>query len=354
MSPSSDRNRELEVLLEYLKDSRGFDFRGYKRSSLMRRINKRMGDVQIDSYADYHGYLEANTAEAERLIDAILINVTGFFRDPDTWSYVQEEVIPGLVAHKDVAEPIRVWSAGCASGEEAYTLAIILAEALGADEFRARVRIYATDVDEAALDTARHATYPASACADVPSRFLEKYFERAGTRVTLRNDLRRSVVFGRNDLVQDAPILRIDVLSCRNALMYFEAPTQARVLSRFFLALNEGGYLLLGKAEALLAQGNTFTPVDLTRRVFQKVVRGHVPRRAAVSVVAGTQVQKVDNAEEREYAEASLAGARRLIEALEDELTTSREQLRATSKELEVMNAELQATASHRNEERES
>ena len=274
MSSPSERDPELEELLDHMKRSRGFDFTGYKRTSLTRRIRKRMQVVQVESYAEYRDYLEANAAEFESLFDTILINVTGFFRDPDTWSYVQEQVVPRLLAQKKPHEPIRVWSAACASGEEAYTFAIIFAEALGTEQFRERVKIYATDVDESALMTARHATYRPQDIANLPRDIADRYFERSDTRVSFRKDLRRSVVFGRNDLIQDAPISRIDFLSCRNGLMYFDAPTQSRILSRFFFALNEGGYLVLGKAETLLTHGNTFQPVDLKRRIFQKLARG--------------------------------------------------------------------------------
>src|ERR671915_1774031 len=161
MSAHPERHPDIEALLDYLKRSRGFDFTGYKRTSLTRRIKKRMQTVQIESYADYRDYLEANEAEFQQLFDTILINVTGFFRDADTWAYLQHEIVPSLIAQKDPAEPIRIWSAGCASGEEAYSLAILFAEALGPEQFRERVKIYATDVDESALVMARHATYAA-------------------------------------------------------------------------------------------------------------------------------------------------------------------------------------------------
>jgi two-component system CheB/CheR fusion protein len=150
---------------------------------------------------------------------------------------------------------------------------------MGLDEFRERVKIYATDVDEPALMTARHATYTTKHVEGLPPEILERYFERADERYVVRRDLRRAVVFGRNDLIQDAPISRIDLLSCRNVLMYFDAPTQARIVSRFFFALNDGGYLILGRAESLLTHTSTFAPVDLKRRTFRKVARGHAGAR---------------------------------------------------------------------------
>ena len=264
-------DRDLEVLLDYLRRSRGFDFTGYKRSSLSRRIDKRMQAVGADSYLGYLDHLEVDPEEFTHLFNTILINVTSFFRDPPTWEYLSAEVLPKLIGDKADGEPIRLWSAGCASGEEAYSLAMVTAAALGPDVARERVKIYATDVDEDALNQARQARYTPRQVQGVAPELLERYFERNGNGYVFSKDLRRSVIFGRHDLIQDAPISRIDLLVCRNTLMYLNSETQSHVLARFSFALREGGYLLLGKAEMLLAHSNLFSSVDLKRRVFQKV-----------------------------------------------------------------------------------
>jgi two-component system CheB/CheR fusion protein len=274
MTPVDD---QFEALLVYLREARGFDFTGYKRSSLMRRVTRRMTDVQITGYAEYLDYLQVHPTEFTALFNTILINVTAFFRDPDAWEYLREQVVKPLLASKPDESPVRVWSAGCASGEEAYTLAIVLAEILGVEGFRQRVKIYATDVDEDRLNEARQAAYGPKEVAGVPAELLERYFDDSGGRFVFRKDLRRSVIFGRNDLVQDAPISRIDLLVCRNTLMYFNAETQARILGRFHFALIEDGALFLGKAEMLLSHASTFVPTDLKRRVFRKVPRALLP-----------------------------------------------------------------------------
>jgi two-component system CheB/CheR fusion protein len=142
---------EFEALLEYIKNNRGFDFTGYKRSSLMRRVNKRMQTVEIATYSDYLDYLQVNPEEFIPLFNTLLINVTCFFRDREAWDYISEKIVPLITANKEANEPIRVWSAACASGEEAYTLAMVLAEALGVEQFKARVKIYGTELDEEAL-----------------------------------------------------------------------------------------------------------------------------------------------------------------------------------------------------------
>jgi two-component system CheB/CheR fusion protein len=266
---------QFEALLLYLKEARGFDFTGYKRSSLMRRVGRRMAQIDVPDYAEYLDYLQVHPEEFTALFNTILINVTGFFRDGEAWDYLRSDVLPTVLAGKDPDAPLRVWSAGCASGEEAYSLAMMLTETLGLDEFRHRVKIYATDVDEEGLTQARHASYGERDIRGLSPELLEKYFESNGGRYTFRKDLRRSVIFGRNDLVQDAPISRIDLLVCRNALMYFNAETQARILSRFHFALSNGGVLFLGKAEMLLSHTNLFIPIDLKRRLFRKVAPSH-------------------------------------------------------------------------------
>jgi two-component system, chemotaxis family, CheB/CheR fusion protein len=263
----------FETLLEHLRDTRGFDFTGYKRSSLSRRVDRRMTQVGVAGYAEYLDYLEMHGEEFTALFNTILINVTGFFRDPEAWEFLRTQVLPELLTGKGPHEPIRVWSAGCASGQEAYTLAMLLTELMGVDEFRDRVKIYATDVDEQGLAKARHAAYEEREVRTVPSALLERYFERQGQAYTFRKDLRRCVIFGRNDLVQDAPISRADLLVCRNTLMYLTADTQARILARFHFALAPSGALFLGKAEMLLSHGSLFAPIDLKHRVFRRVPR---------------------------------------------------------------------------------
>ena len=262
---------DIEGLLDYLKRTRGFDFTGYKRASLERRINKRMQMVGVASFSDYLDYLEVHPEEFAGLFNTILINVTSFFRDASSWEYIEETVIPEVLARRDSRHPIRVWSAGCASGEEAYTLAMLFAEAMGIEAFKDRVKIYATDVDEEALVSARQAIYSEREVEAVPPQLLEKYFEVSEGRYIFRKDIRRHVIFGRHDLIQDAPISRVDMLVCRNTLMYFNAETQARILTRFQFALNDHGVLFLGRAETLMTHANAFAPLDLKRRVSSKL-----------------------------------------------------------------------------------
>ena len=275
--------RELGRLLEFIHEARGFDFGGYKRTSLRRRLEKRMSEVEVEGTNNYQDYLETHPDEFPALFDTVLINVTGFFRDRPAWSYLEEEVVGPLV--RDGTDPIRVWCAGCATGEEAYTIAMILAEALGEQAFRERVKIYATDADESALAHARHATYSSHAVKGVPADLLERYFDAGAQDYTFRADLRRSVIFGRNDLLQDAPISRVDLLLCRNTLMYFTAEAQSRILRRFNFALTERGFLFLGRSEILIAHSDLFRAHNLKWRLFQKIPAG--PARERVGFAGG-------------------------------------------------------------------
>jgi two-component system CheB/CheR fusion protein len=286
---TGSEDAQFEALLQFLQQQRGFDFTGYKRHSLTRRVHRRMQTVGAKTFEDYSDYLELHPDEFSLLFNTILINVTSFFRDPPAWEFLAREVVPQILRSKTDVGFVRVWCAGCASGQEPYSVAIVLAEAMGDAAFRDRVKIYATDVDEEALAQARQAAYtPAQVDGLSPER-LERYFERANGRYVFRTDLRRTVIFGRNDLVQDASISRLDLLVCRNTMMYFNAETQAKILARFHFALNGDGqghgFLFLGRAEMLLTHSNLFTPLDLKCRIFAKVppsAPGRVPALEAI------------------------------------------------------------------------
>src|SRR5215469_5521469 len=274
----------LEDLLVFIRDARGFDFTGYKRSSLARRIRKRMQEAGASDYVDYQDQLESSAEEFGHLFNTILINVTGFFRDTETWTFLQRDIMPELLADAEDGHEIRVWSAGCASGEEAYSLAIAFAEALGIEDYAKRVKIYGTDVDEEALRDARVGMYSAKALEALSSDIREKYFEQNGSQFAFLPDLRRRVIFGRHDLTRDAPISRLDLLVCRNTLMYFNVETQSQVIDRLHFALRESAYLFLGKAEMLLSDGERFEVVSMRQRIFRRRPGVAVPRYQSVAV----------------------------------------------------------------------
>ncbi|HEX4734020.1 MAG TPA: CheR family methyltransferase [Thermoleophilaceae bacterium] len=305
-------NQKLTDLLDYLKRSRGFDFSGYKKTTLSRRIEKRMGAVGVSGYAEYQDYLEVNSDEFTELFNTILINVTSFFRDPAAWEFLASNVVPELMESHPDEVPIRVWSAGCASGEEAYTAAMVLAEAMGEDAFKSRVKLYATDLDDDALAEARHGVYSDDALKAIPPELVEKYFEPNSRGLSFRPDMRRSIIFGRNDLVADAPISRIDLLLCRNVLMYFTPEAQGRILERFNFALSSTGFLFLGRSEMLISHGELFAPDNLKWRIFRKVQRNNLRERLAF-VVPEADAQRFEQGAGVRAAAAALAPVPQIV-----------------------------------------
>jgi two-component system CheB/CheR fusion protein len=258
-------------LLDYIRSQRGVDFTAYKTSTLRRRIAKRMQELGLDDYGDYLDRLQASPDEFEPLLDVLFINVTGFFRDAEAWDVVASAVLPDLLKTND-GDDIRIWCAGVASGQEVYTCAMLVAEATGEQDLLTRVKIFATDVDDGALAAARSALYRPEEVQDVPEEMRNKYFATLGSKLQFRQDLRRAVIFGRHNLLEDAPISRVSLLVCRNTLMYFNQEAQGRILSRFHFAMRPEGYLFLGRAEMLLTKRNLFTPAAAKARLFRKVL----------------------------------------------------------------------------------
>lgn len=261
---------EFEALLHYLKHDKSCDLTSYKRSTLVRRFQVRMQNINIGSYQDYLKYLHSHNDEWMALLDTVLINVTTFFRDRDAWEYLANDIIPKIIASKSAEEPIRVWSAGCASGQEVYSLVMLFASALGIDDCLARVQFYATDVDQAAVRQARIGTYSTKEIIGIPPDWLEKYFEKTENGYVFERKLRSLIVFGHHNLAENAPMSKIDLLSCRNVLIYFDVEAQAAILARFHFALKRNGFLFLGQSEMLINRKAIFTPVNLSHRVFAK------------------------------------------------------------------------------------
>lgn len=267
--PASDAS-EFEALLDCLKGTGDFDPRAYKRTSLARRLQQRMRTVGVAAYGEYQKYLDRHPDELAALLNTILINVTGFFRDPPAWSYLAEVCVPYLLSATDESDVLRVWSAGCAAGQEPYSVAMVMAEALGVEKTRERVKIFATDADGGALVQARQALYTESDVSGVPTHLRERYFARFGDQYLFHPGLRDAVIFGQHDLVRDPPMARLDLLVCRNTLMYFHLETQKRVLGRFHFALNNGGVLFLGKAESLHDAEGAFRTLDPRLRIYTR------------------------------------------------------------------------------------
>jgi two-component system CheB/CheR fusion protein len=227
--------------------------------------------VKAASYAQYQTILRNDPSEVVHLLNTVLINVTDFFRDPQAWDFMKTEVLPELLKYHRPGDTIRAWSAACASGQEAYSLAILLAEYFGDRLADYDVKIYATDIDEEALTQAHRGEYHINQMRRLSPELREKYFSGDGDVRRVDRDLRRIVIFGRSDVIHDAPISRVSILVCRNMLIYFDSPTQLHVLKRFHYALEPNGIMFLGKAESLLLHSDLFTPLHAKWRIFKKV-----------------------------------------------------------------------------------
>lgn len=284
----------LRQLLAQLELHSGIDFTGYRRSTILRRLDKRMQTQRFDSLSAYLMYVENHPSEAEALASEVLIGVTRFFRDPETFDLLRREVIPKLWKRyqeddsQDRRE-LRVWSAACSTGEEAYTLAILLLEGarkLGIDP---HFKVFATDVSKTAIKAASQGVYPESIKADVPADLLNEYLHRTTDRYVVNDSVRRRVIFSVHDLTWNPPFNRIDLLSCRNVLIYLKSDVQKRVLSNFCFSLRDQSYLLLGSSESLSEHEGYFDPIDRRAKLFRYLGGGRtaalgfspVPRHAS-------------------------------------------------------------------------
>ncbi|MBF0255447.1 MAG: PAS domain S-box protein, partial [Gammaproteobacteria bacterium] len=265
---SMDGN-QIEPLLERLKEKLQFDFSGYKTGTLMRRIHRRRVATGNADLPAYLSWLESNPQELDLLVRDILISVTAFFRDRDAFDVLRRGV-QNICSQHALGSEIRVWVAGCASGEEAYSIAILFAETLGDRLGDYRVQIFATDVDEEALNMGRRGLYPAAAMSEVEPELLESYFTPVNNSYEMDKRLRDMIVFARHNLVSDPPFLRLDLVSCRNVLIYFDAPLQSKVLQTFHFGLIKEGYLFLGRSESITHAEALFSPIDRRERLFRK------------------------------------------------------------------------------------
>jgi len=261
----------LPAILSVLRARRKHDFRGYKKGTISRRVERRMGLHHIKNVDAYVTFLRAHPEEADLLFKDLLISVTSFFRDPLAFNQLAARVLSVLMKEKETDTPIRIWVPGCATGEEAYSIGILAAEQAAAAHSARRVQIFATDVDEHALDVARRGVYPESIALDVGPQRLTRFFARGEHRFTIVKSIRESVTFAVQNLIEDPPFSKLDLISCRNVLIYLEPALQEKILSLFHFALNPGGYLFLGNAEGVGQRDTLFAPVSKPGRIFQRL-----------------------------------------------------------------------------------
>ncbi|HEX8952067.1 MAG TPA: CheR family methyltransferase, partial [Polyangia bacterium] len=282
----------LRRILAQLRVRTGHDFSSYKRSTVLRRIQRRAQVARKERIADYYDYLRDHSDEAQALFADLLISVTSFFRDPAAYDALAREVIPQLFDRRETAEQIRVWVPGCATGEEAYSVGMLLLEEASKRELRPDIQVFGSDLDAGALAVARDGRYPTSIEADVSPARLRRFFVREGDHFQVRRELRDIVLFANHSLLRDPPFSRIDLISCRNLLIYLERDLQQEVIATFHYALAGGGYLFLGGSESAEHPSGLFRLLDRESHIYQALANGKdrlptLPRLLGSPSIAG-------------------------------------------------------------------
>ncbi|MHA7943904.1 chemotaxis protein CheB [Formosa sp. 3Alg 14/1] len=260
-------NDILTIIYEYS----GIDFREYKSNTLLRRLEKRMDINNIEHVLDYKTFLSSDTAEQKALKEDFLIGVTRFFRDRDAFIRLKKEVIPNICKSKSRNETIRVWVAGCSTGEEVYTLAILLDDYIRTHQLNIDFKVFATDIDSRALAIAGHGMYHVNIIKDIEKVYLDTYFVGIGNKFQIIKRIREKIVFSNHNLIKDPPFIRMDLITCRNLLIYFDNKIQKKVMFNFQFALNQFSYLFLGTSESLGEVSDCFKPIDVKWKIFQNI-----------------------------------------------------------------------------------
>lgn len=286
---------DLRRIIILLRHRTNHDFSNYKKSTIRRRIQRRMTLHGLDRIGDYVQFLQANQAEIDVLFRELLINVTSFFRDPEAFNVLAKRVLPEIVAGKGDDEFVRVWIPGCSTGEEAYSIAILLREAMDDVKRHVRVQIFATDLDVEAVDRARMGRYPEGIAHDVTKERLDRFFTFSDDHYKVNKDVREMVIFAQQNLLQDPPFTKLDLLSCRNLLIYLDSGLQVkRVLPLFHYSLRPGGVLFLGSSESVGSDNPLFKPVDKRWKMFR---RNEVPVNTYTTGFSSAPSHHLDRAE---------------------------------------------------------
>ena len=274
----------LKKIFILLRAQTGHDFSQYKQNTVNRRVERRMAVHQIGQLGEYVRYLQQTPAELEALFRDLLIGVTSFFRDPDAFAVLQEQVIPRLFEGKASGAAIRIWVPGCSTGEEAYSLAMLLQEQMEALQQRFKLQVFATDLDRQAIEQARAGVYPASIAADVSPERLTRFFSQAPEdgAYRIQKVLRDILVFSEQDVIKDPPFSRLDLISCRNLMIYMGGDLQKRLIPLFHYALNPGGALFLGTSETVGEFTDLFTTLDRKAKLYQRKEDGPGAHRSTV------------------------------------------------------------------------
>jgi two-component system CheB/CheR fusion protein len=266
---AESEERAIREVFSQLRSRTGHDFTNYKRSTMWRRLERRLAVHELPDLAAYAQYLRENPEEARALLKDLLISVTNFFRDHRAFETLEQQIIPKMFAGKSEEHQVRAWVVGCATGEEAYSIAMLLAEYAANLPGGPSVQVFATDIDDAAILTAREALYSISDTADLSPERLRRFFVKEGEYYRVRKELREMVLFARHNVIKDPPFSHLDLVSCRNLMIYLNRGAQHRVLDLLHFGLRPGGYLFLGSSESIDGSSNLFVPLDKDANIFQ-------------------------------------------------------------------------------------
>jgi chemotaxis protein methyltransferase CheR len=266
---------DLRALITKVRNKTGIDLGQYKDNYIVRRLSTRLKATDADSYRSYLTVLDKNPGEYDKVVDAFTINVSEFFRDKPTFELIQNKVIPAIVDEKIKSgrRNIRVWSAGCACGEEVYSLSMIINDILGKDYDKFSVRLFATDIDDVIMKKAQEGLYDPISVKNVPSSYLSKFtVTRPDGKIAVSDNVKRNVTFKRYDLIAGAGFgMYYDLILCRNVMIYFSDDQKKKLLSQFYNALSTGGYCVIGKTETLVGDARTsFEPINNLERIYRK------------------------------------------------------------------------------------
>lgn len=270
LRPAGEASQPLHKIFILLRDRTGNDFARYKENTIHRRIERRMNVHQIDNLKQYLRFLQANPHELDALFQELLIGVTSFFRDPQAFEALEQKVLPALVEGKPEGATLRLWVAGCSTGEEAYSLAMLFRELLTEKKLSFTIQIFASDLDSRAIDAARAGLYPVGIAEDLTPARLQRFFTKEDGRYRVKKEIRDLVVFAQHNLLTDAPFTKLDLLSCRNLLIYLDAQAQHKILPLFHYALKPNGVLLLGSSETVGEFDPLFTVIDRKWKLFRR------------------------------------------------------------------------------------
>lgn len=272
-SEAAETEDLLGRILAYLRLRTGHDFSQYQKASLMRRLERRVQVVKVQNLVDYLNYLREHPEEIQALFADLLISVTRFFRDAPSFERLESIAVPAILDRKGRDEPIRIWVPGCATGEEAYSIAVLFLDEMAKREGRSEIQMFATDLDAKALAVAREGCYPETLSADVSEERLRKYFQKEGGDYRVKREVRDLIVFAQHSVLKDPPFSRLELISCRNFFIYINREMQHKVINTFHYALLPQGYLFLGSSETADHPQGLFRTVDRTARIFQSVGR---------------------------------------------------------------------------------